>query len=257
MRRTLPVIRAYLLAFAVLLLGTAPVTGQSLDALLTERIKQLDHATTTGRVPELQTARAELERLTKADTLEAFSNYYVGLASYRLANRDTDRKESYLDDAEKHLQRALQNRPDWAEAQAVLSAVYGQKAADGMISGMRFGPKADAALEAARASAPQNPRVLLMEGISLYHKPGRWGGDKKKAVQRLKAAIDAFEPAPADTTASLEPTWGHAESYAWLGIAHAEADRREAARRAFETALEIRPGYAWVEEVLLPKLAAQ
>lgn len=257
MRYTLSVIRACLLALAVSMLGPAPATGQSLDALLAEGIKHLDHATTTGTVSELQAARVELERLTKADTLTAFSNYYVGLASYRLANRDTDRKDSYLDDAETHLRRALQNRPDWAEAQAVLSGVYGQKAAGGMISGMRFGPKAGRVLEAARASAPQNPRVLLMEGISFFKKPRRWGGDAKKAVQRFETAIEEFEAATADTTGSLEPTWGHAEAYAWLGIAHAEANRRGAARRALEAALEIRPGYAWVEKILLPELAAQ
>jgi hypothetical protein len=35
-----------------------------------------------------------------------------------------------------------------------------------------------------------------------------------------------------------------------------KADERTQARDAFEQALAIRPGYAWVESTLLPQLAA-
>jgi tetratricopeptide (TPR) repeat protein len=160
-----------------------------------------------------------------------------------------------LDDALDHLKRAVDNQSDLAEAHALLGTVYGLKARGGMISGMRYGPKADGAMERARSLAPNNPRVLLLNAISLLNKPSRWGGDREKAVAELQRALQQFEAtsAPSD---SLAPQWGHADAYAWLGIAHMKADERTQARDAFEQALAIRPGYAWVESTLLPQLAA-
>jgi tetratricopeptide (TPR) repeat protein len=102
--------------------------------------------------------------------------------------------------------------------------------------------------------APENPRVLLLDAISLYNTPERWGGDKDKAIEQLHAALDQFEDAaPSDP---LAPQWGHADAYAWLGIAHLEAGRHAQARKALQQALDTRPGYAWVETVLLPKVAS-
>jgi GH35 family endo-1,4-beta-xylanase len=95
-----------------------------------------------------------------------------------------------------------------------------------------------------------------MDAISLYNKPGMFGGDKEKAVERLQEAIRQFEDerSTAASGDSLAPHWGHADAYVWLGIAHMKADRPDAARTAFQNALNVRPNYAWVTEVLMPKL---
>lgn len=238
------------------LLTAQTATAQSADTLLADGHAVLDRGVTRGDAAALQRARSLFERATGAEEHAALAHYYVALSSYRLIDlvQDEDRSDAYMDDAQKHLERALEVRPGWAEAEALLASVYGRKAGGGMFSGMRYGPKASSAMERAIESAPNNPRVLLTEAISLYNKPGMFGGDKEKAVARLNEAIARFEAAPpADP---LQPGWGHAEAYAWLGIAHARADRRAEARAAFEMALEVRPGYAWVQQVLMPEMLA-
>lgn len=246
----------------MLALAPRAASAQPVDSLLARGTVLLDQGTTHGDAAALQQARSFFERATASDTLTAVSHYYLALADYRLVDLSgEDKKETYMDDAAKHLEKALDLRDGWAEANALLALVYGRKAGQGMISGMRYGPKADSRLDAAKKAAPENPRVLLADGISLINKPGMWGGDKDLGLQRLQEAVRQFEQnTAAETTASalnsLEPTWGHAEAYAWIGITHAKADRYDEARTALETALSVRPGYAWVEKVLMPRYAS-
>jgi tetratricopeptide (TPR) repeat protein len=63
------------------------------------------------------------------------------------------------------------------------------------------------------------------------------------------------EQEPADDP--LMPSWGHAEAYAWIGLAHMEAERYDDARSAFQTALDLDSDFGWVQEVLLPRLNEQ
>lgn len=233
-----------------------PATAQPVDSLIVRGRTLLNESMTSGGVSTLQKARALFERATGVDTLAALSHYYVGLADYRLINRvdDEDRTEQFMDDAQTHLERAVELRPEWAEAHALLSAIYGRKAGQGMISGMRYGPKAGNAMQRAKELAPDNPRVILVDAISLYNTPSMFGGDKQKAVGRLQAAIDRFEATTPNDP--LAPQWGHADAYAWLGTAHLDAGRPDAAKQALENALDVRPDYAWVKYVLMPKVAS-
>jgi tetratricopeptide (TPR) repeat protein len=215
-------------------------------------------------VGTLQQARSLFERATASDSLAAYSHYYLALADYRLIDVvEEGEKEKYMDDAARYLEAALDRRAGWTEANALLSLVYGRKAGQGMFSGMRYGPQASSHLDAAKDAAPDNPRVLLADGISLLNKPSMWGGDEELGLKRLQEAVRQFEQrarstseTTSSTSNSLEPTWGHAEAYAWIGIAHAKADRHDEARTAFQNALAERPGYAWVETVLMPQLAS-
>ena len=56
---------------------------------------------------------------------------------------------------------------------------------------------------------------------------------------------------PADP---LEPSWGHSEAFAWLGLAYLDRNEKEPAGAAFQKALQINPDFGWVKYVLLPEL---
>jgi tetratricopeptide (TPR) repeat protein len=255
--------RTLLVLFSLCLtLGIAPADSahaQPADSLMQHGQELVDRGVTAGDEASLQQARALFKRIAAASDDAVWPHYYAGLANYRIASlfldSDDDRADAHLDDALDHLKRAVDNQSDLAEAHALLGTVYGLKARGGMISGMRYGPKADGAMERARSLAPNNPRVILLNAVSLLNKPSRWGGDRERAMTELQRALQQFETASAPEDGRA-PQWGQADAYAWLGIAHMKADQADQARDAFEQALAIRPGYTWVESGLLPQLAA-
>jgi len=252
--------RTTLMIVLLLFLATAPLAqAQPADSLMLQGRQMLDRGVTAGDVDAMQHARAAFERVATAADDAPRAHYYVALANYRIAthvlDNDEDRAEALIDDGIDHLDAAIEAQPASAEAHALLSTLYGLKARGGMFSGMRYGPRADDAIARAQQLAPDNPRVLLLHAISLLNKPSRWGGDRDGAITALNRAIQQFEAASA-TDDPLAPQWGHADAYAWLGIAHMKADEMTQAREAFEQALTVRPGYAWVESALLPQLAA-
>ena len=51
--------------------------------------------------------------------------------------------------------------------------------------------------------------------------------------------------------------WGEPEAHAFLGLSHARENERDQARAAYERALELEPGFAWVRERLLPDLESR
>jgi tetratricopeptide (TPR) repeat protein len=102
--------------------------------------------------------------------------------------------------------------------------------------------------------SPDNPRVALLEAIGTYNTPALFGGGKEKGLKAMKRAAELFDRwADAD---SLNPDWGRAEAYAWIGVAHIDRNETILARKAFETALQINPEYGWVKYVLLPKVSS-
>ncbi|NBB75684.1 MAG: tetratricopeptide repeat protein [Bacteroidetes bacterium] len=253
--------RTVLMLLALLLVASAPLAhAQPADSLMRQGRQLLDRGVTAGDVDAMQQARALFERVASASNDAVWAPYYIGLANYRIAtrflDRDEDRADALIDDGIDRLDAAIEAQPESAEAHALLSTLYGLKARGGMFSGMRYGPRADGAIERAQQLAPSNPRVLLLHAVSLLNKPSRWGGDRDGAIAALNRAIQQFEAArPSDD--ALQPRWGHADAYAWVGIAHMKGGDTAQARAAFEQALAVRPGYSWVEAGLLPQLAAK
>jgi tetratricopeptide (TPR) repeat protein len=148
------------------------------------------------------------------------------------------------------LQRSAAAKP-LAETHAIISSSYGSLAGGGVMAGMRNGPKANDAEDLAKQLGPQNPRVLMLAAVSAFYKPAAFGGGKDKARTALTKALAAFARDQVDPPL---PSWGHAEAYAWLGQFEAAEGNRDAARRAYQRALELAPGYTWVSRVLLPAL---
>lgn len=123
------------------------------------------------------------------------------------------------------------------------------------IAAMTLGPKASGLHTKASTAAPDNPRVALLLGTSLMHRPAFAGGSTEKALEQFRKAEALFKTSvnQAEET-SWQPRWGRAEVYAWIGQAELKLGHGDAARAAYEEALRIQPEYRWVKYVLLPAL---
>ena len=246
-----------LLSAAVLQLpGLSPgLSAQSLDpGEIAERLRTgLGEAQISDDTVALRQMVVLSRRAVTAFPDDALLNHYGGYALYRLAERtvqmDLDAAKELMEDAESFLQRSIEIEPI-AESYALMSSVLGMRI-DGPVSAMRLGLRSGTAIARAKDLGPNNPRVRLLEGVSAFHTPKMFGGGHEAALEHFLAAITLFaEDAPRPPL----PTWGHAEAYAWLGQTHAALGQVEAARAAFERALELEPEYVWVRDVLLPGL---
>jgi len=187
--------------------------------------------------------------------VQKYAYYYRGYSYYRLQSSfpsvSEDQKEKYIDQAVEMFESAVNLDPQFAEAHAMLGSCYGVKAS-GFLSGMKYGPKSDASMEKALDIAPQNPRVVMLNAIGKLFKPSMFGGSTEGAIEGFKKAADFFKNWQPPN--AFAPRWGNAEVYAWLGQGYMQAEKYDQAREAFQKALEVKPGYPWVQKKLLPEL---
>lgn len=257
--------RPILLVLCIALVAAPSVQSQpssesgdkAVRALILEAKTTLADGVNHREADAIQQARATFERIAKADTdYTPLSHYYAGLAYRRLMDITDDDTQSlaYANQSIEHLEAAVKADETFGEASALLASQYGRKMAIKPMYGMVLGPKAEEAMTRAKEHAPDSPRVVFLQAQSDYFTPEQWGGDKERAVRNLKRSIELFETgAPQD---SLQPTWGHDEAYAWLGITQIRSNDHRAAVSSFEQALKVNPEFLWVEDVLLPKATA-
>ncbi len=179
--------------------------------------------------------------------------HYQGYVRYRQAQRlqeDFEAAVSLFEEAVSLLERSASARP-LPETHALIASATGSMIGNSMLRGIRYGMRASAAEERAEALGATNPRVLLLRAVSAWYKPRAFGGGEDKARTLLDQALHGFT---SDAPARPLPAWGHAEAYAWLGQMEAKAGRREAAAAAYDKALALAPGYAWVKYALKPSV---
>ena len=268
-RKTTLLLTASLLVFSLVACGSstpmAPASSASsalesaaTDSLLRQVKAHIREATDKGSIDSLRQARAWAKQAT-AGKRKALAHYYTALADFRMINQlpedDEEQREQVTKDAISHLKRATEVDSAMADAWALLSGCYGQMMGMNPMQGMSLGPRANEAMEKAKQFGADHPRVWIVDGTSDFYTPSMFGGDKERALKKIKKAARLAEQESPDDP--LMPSWGHAEAHTWIGIAHMEAERYAKARTAFETALDLNPDYGWVKYVLLPELEAK
>jgi tetratricopeptide (TPR) repeat protein len=222
----------------------------------TRLIESLKNASDAANREEIALLAHDFEEYFKDADIQKFARYYSAFAWYTLYNLSEydgikpDKK--WLDASIAHLLKAIEIDPAFADAYALLAAEYGIKAG-GLFSGMKYGPKSERVLQKAKELAPENPRVYLIEGIGEIYKPKIFGGGLEHALQSFEKAAKLFETYKPDS--ELDPQWGEAQVYAWIGQVYVKQNKRPEARKAYQKALEINPNYYWVKEKLLPEIA--
>jgi tetratricopeptide (TPR) repeat protein len=255
--------RTFLVTLVIMLWTSIPsfAFAETGDALVQVK-KAVQEATLTGDAAALKAARDLAQSVVQQTPHKAAALYYLGYAQYSLAVLPGEKasSEQHTDAGIAALEDAIKLDPPFADAHALLASLYGRKASGGVMAGMKYGQKSSTSMERAITLSPQNPRVLMLHGISLYFTPALWGGDKQKAIANLKKACDLAEKGACASTdavlGAILPDWGHAEAFAWKGVMFADGKDIDNAKAAYERALQLQPQYAWVKFVLVPKLSA-
>jgi len=204
-----------------------------------------------GYYTEDSAALRKLEELIAAgDARDKLRGYYAGLLDWRralltapgAAAAERGNAARYAERCVSELDTALALDADFAEALALRAACLStpQELAGGYAP--IAGHRARKDLERARQLAAKNPRVLLVDAMSDYALLPSQGGNKERALGKLRKTTAAFEAERSDT--DHLPGWGAAE--AWLLLARDLLDHGDSvgARDALEHALLLAPEFA-------------
>lgn len=231
----------------------------SMEKKFKTSVQELEQAVLAEDYEKVQQLREKLKKWVDRDRFSTEAHYFIGYADYRInttfAKYNDGPKKPVIEEGIHHLREARKDDQLEAEALALLSSFYGMKI-NGPVSVWKYGPKANECIEKALELAPNNPRVLLVDGIGKYYKPSIAGGGMKKAQGTLEKAVQLFENDKAISPSYLD--WGRAEAYAWLGKIYMESGQWNKAGKMISKADDISEGsYKWVEEELIPALQNQ
>jgi len=235
----------------LLALAQAPATAASTSG----EADRYESAIELGDLEELDRARLEIQRTIAIGGVESGTEnewrYDWAYLNWRMSQllRDVDnkRRKKLLKEAQAQLDLVLEADVESAEAHALRGSVIGDRI-EGGLSGALLGPRAGSSLEKAMELAPDNPRVVLQQGISSHFTPKTFGGGEEAALEELRRAVVLFEQQPEDQG---WPNWGMVDALAWLGIVLAERGEAEEARALYERALSMQPRNAWIRSLLI------
>jgi hypothetical protein len=109
----------------------------------------------------------------------------------------------------------------------------------------------------ASAIAPDNPRLIWVQGPILWNTPSERGGGKDKAIQNYQRGLEiCSKTKPSDDP--IEPSWGKPELMMSLAYCYLNGAVHDigAAERYARNALEIVPYWHYTRDVLLPQIDA-
>ncbi len=229
--------------------------GIESEALFVKGKELLQQAIDSSNPDLLYEAQKLFDQARQNDHHKEFALYYLALCEYRLATlfaaTPGEQTESINRTIER-LKEAIELEDNFSDAHALLASAYGQKLGLKPHLGMALGPETKRVLEKSKRLDGNNPRVVLIDGMSDYYTPAMFGGDKQRAISKMEQALELF--AQEEIRDPLHPSWGYDEACAHLGIMRQEAGDIEGAREAFVKALEVNPNNGWVKSQLLPGL---
>jgi tetratricopeptide (TPR) repeat protein len=235
-----------------LVVSAAVAPASDFSNRFTPAILDLETAVQTDDGPGIQAALSRL-RLAEASSPpeRALSLYAIGYADWRLAfvpGTSTADRKSLLDDAQRQFEAVLAINANHAEAHAMLSSVLGSQIAFARIRAAELGPQSSGEIAKALAVEPNNPRVLLIQGMGLLHTPEEWGGGAAAAEPVLRRAVQLFNGEPPQRP---WPNWGRADAHLWLGQTLEKNGNIAAARAEYEEALRLMPQSKFARAMLL------
>lgn len=210
----------------------------------------IDHA----KPDDILAARAQFVAL-QADAPDSpLPGYWIALASWRaeplLGADKAESARKLLVDGIAACDRAFAADPKFGEVLAVKASLQALSLSFAPQAAMTLGPEMEENFARAKQLEPENPRVWLLHGVYLLHKPAAFGGGPERAQPVLEKAVALFAGAKA-TARGID--WGRDDACLWLGRCLAQRGDWTGARNRFRDALAANPANGWVRARLLPE----
>lgn len=248
MKRIILIILLLTAGFATL------VYPQNSTEYMKESIGTLKKADNFMNLESYLNTRSMFERITNAEPTNNIAKYHIAYCNYKisyiyLSQKDMDSFNKYMNEAIDLLKSLIESNDKDVEAMSLLATCYGIKITSDWNLAKSLGSDSQKLLATALAIAPNNPRVLLQEGISRFNSPEFFGGSKEKARQLFQSSIEKFKELSNDNYG-----WGFLDAYAWYGISLTENNQKELAAQIYDEALKLEPNFGWIKYKLLPQV---
>ena len=192
--------------------------------------KSLTEAMSKGDESQILKARGQFERILQLKKQTWLVNYYIALADYGLAMtaipaNNTEKVKKYNESGMQVLQTAIDLNPDFADSYVLMKGLsfnrwmYEQEKMQDIISATQRADDNASRLE------PNNPRFVLLKGISSYWTPESFGGGADNAIEDLKKSVELFSNRKEKS--ELYPDWGKDLAYGYLALSYAKKNSEE------------------------------
>lgn len=227
------------------------------NRLLTELLGEVEVGYRAGDLAQIELARDTLlgisashtradqpppDQTQSDDTHAVKARYYAAYARFRQALAAADDRSAardYLEDCISELKSLVGLQPAHAEARALLGSCYGMSTRHDVLSTMTRGLEARRQMAEARRLAPDNPWVVMQDGLADWATPRVFGGDRELAMTKLVRAAGLFAEVPG--TDSPAAGWGAAEAWYQLGERYLLLGQAAEAEDAFRRAASLVP----------------
>lgn len=195
-------------------------TNEAYHKAMTESIAQLFQSAT---ITDYVDVANQFERISQMEKAEWLPLYYASYAYIMISFQESDntKKDAYLDQAQKLLDKALAIDANESELHMLQGFLYPSRInIDPMARGMLYMEKMNTALNKALELNPDNPRVYYLRATMTYHMPPAYGGGAANALPFYKMADEKFKIFKPQT--DLSPNWGKEANEAELKKASEE-----------------------------------
>jgi len=183
--------------------------AQDLNTVLEKTFTSFD--TTWDQAKQVEFSN-KLSLIAKRWDTSWLTHYYLAFSRVVLTyqEKDPNKKDSYLDEAEKELQDAVSilkkdNDETYVLAAQIANARMG---VDPMQRYQKYGPIFKEDLENAQEINPDNPRMYYLQGVAKFFTPKAYGGGKKTALPYFEKAEGLFTKEAAAGKDITMPHWG-------------------------------------------------
>jgi hypothetical protein len=204
--------RIIVLTVAIFSISTGFTQSEKYSKAMQDNVSKLDALNTAQGWIE---AGNNFQRIADAEKTQWLPYYYVALSNVMAGymqgtvngNPNGAVTDPLADKAEEALNKAEALSKDNSEIFIVRKMIATLRmTADPMNRWQTYGPQAAEALQRAKASNPNNPRVYLLEGQDKFYTPEQFGGSKTEAKLLFEESLKKFETFKPES--AIHPQWG-------------------------------------------------
>jgi len=245
--------RRLALAVALLTLALRPAAAPADETQWRDYESRIQYGYYTEDVRALRTIG---EAIAQDDSHDPLRGYYAALAAWRLAQlallngaaQPQTSPGALASRCVHELDAVLEANADFAAGLALRAACGSLPLESGGMHAPFAAHKPRKDLERALQLAPRDPRVLLLDAAADYQLPPSQGGNKERALPKLRRAVAAYESERAGPEPL--PGWGAPEGYVLLARDLLDHGDGVGARDALERALLLAPEYVQARRLM-------